>query len=1771
MLRNLVKLSSEESAIVEDTSLWNMISLGQLNEQTMLQTIRERFERNLIYTYSGSVLVSVNPYQLLPYYSADMMRMYRKQRPEELPPHLFAIAESAYRSMRAESKNQSIIISGESGSGKTEAAKVIIQYLAFINSQHTWVEQQILEANPLLEAFGNAKTVSNDNSSRFGKMVQIYFNQDGQISGAKIERYLLEKSRIVYQNPGERNYHIFYQLLAGSTLDERASLHLGSAEEYRYLNKNGCFLVDEMNDEEEFEAVKRALTILGIGDRSSDIFRVISAILHLGNIEFGSPGAQAKIENESSSQSVKYVSELLQLPEEVIRSTLLERKVTAGNDCVTIPLSVDEAGENRDALAKSLYDRLFRWLVEVINKSILPSADQMRTYISILDIFGFESVENNSYEQFCINYANERLQQEFVNYVFKLEQEEYRRDELKWTYIDFKDNKECLDLIEKKPLGMLFLLDDECRLPDGTDQSWLEKVAKNHQKNPNFSLVKTDSTGFVLHHYVGKVQYNASRFMEKSRDMFFFQFKDIESHSKDPFISEILATSSRLRAGSILTKRQIHTTLGIKFKEQVDNLMSMVHESTCHYLRCIRPNTSKKPSTFENGLVIRQLQYSGMLSTVELRKAGYPVRLTFDAFIKRYRVILPKSVKLNRLNEKENCRVLLAFLDNREGVYQLGKSMIFLRYQMHADLERLLHQLRNSASRTIGKAYRTYRFLKMCKTNAAASKIQAAYRRHSLRQSKTLEPVKDMEVESPPANKHAEEKPTQAETNRSEKPEETSANSGSANAVTAEVEPITKKEILPPENVKADIAESIGGLSLSPSRPASKSLVAEKTHRVDTEDTVPRPLKHGATDPSIRITDGHMTLGRRSVLPNALPKVVTRMFEYLRIRGIDQVGIFRVAGAAAEVQPIMKSIEEGKDVVFHSVADCNVVATVLKHYIRNMKEPLATFQLYDEFIKAADVRDREEMVQAIKKLVNKLPSYNRVFLQELCLFLSQVAEHSSVNKMNSSNLAIVFAPNIFRTQAELSGLELMKSQQSNIVMAVMIESCAQIFEDVGPSSPRPVKTQEVDISAYHLPEYASLHFSVPSSSGMFRNRSNSVMNLLIHTKSQITQPLHKNLPLELRRDALELFRNVLKFMGDLNSQIPPIQICQSIVEKGLKFFDLRDEILAQICRQISNNKDNKSRALGWQLMVHCLSCFNPSQTFFAYLKNFLVGNVQQPKAQSDKRRAQLCIEFMDKLAKAGPRTSNISQMEFDAISRDLDLTLGIRISNNRTIQLDVTPVSQVQDICYMMAKNHPNPFSKFYGLYAVISKTAVEEPDHVDLHPSVFLMDFVVEFETKKKEVNAKKAATFYFLYKQRIFTGEEITNHDYVPLLYVQLSQAFLEGQILLPANDIAFLSACEIQRHHGDLDQKALLRLEFASFLPRYALQGTQGGSWKQLILQELQAFSGMNPQSCIHTFLNRIVASGFYGSATFPIKMTVFGSKVVEYDVSVSVAGLFILNKHSQGINARFPMSALIEGVMQDETHAEIFFEHENDIRTMTFYCGQTKDMVRLLNDYLEHLKLKSNKAVALFDYHVDDPTLLSFSKGDLIVILEKNPLSGWYNGSAGGKQGWFPSDYVRIVISDDLSQVAKIEKTVTRVDSEVLQASEPVGLKRADSKPQLLSKQSRGLSDVLPAFDECVKVFAEVQGKYFMDKTSPVADVLLFSNSPIHEPLTALDQKDRDNALQSFIAIMKFMGDYVYGDDHYFLVDSLCACALSSPVMREEIYLQLIKQLTGNPRG
>ncbi|XP_026506420.1 myosin-11 [Terrapene carolina triunguis] len=705
---DIQKMNPPKFSKVED-----MAELTCLNEASVLHNLRERYFSGLIYTYSGLFCVVVNPYKYLPIYSDKIIDMYKGKKRHEMPPHIYAIADTAYRSMLQDREDQSILCTGESGAGKTENTKKVIQYLASVASSHKGkkdtsitgeLEKQLLQANPILEAFGNAKTVKNDNSSRFGKFIRINFDVTGYIVGANIETYLLEKSRAIRQARDERTFHIFYYMIAGTGEQMKKDLLLESFNNYTFLS-NGNVPIPGQQDDEMFQETLEAMAIMGFNEEEQlAMLKVVSSVLQLGNIIFKKERNtdQASMPDDTAAQKVCH---LMGINVTDFTRAILTPRIKVGRDVVQKAQTKEQADFAIEALAKATYERLFRWILSRVNKALDKTKRQGASFLGILDIAGFEIFEVNSFEQLCINYTNEKLQQLFNHTMFILEQEEYQREGIEWNFIDFGlDLQPCIELIERpnNPPGVLALLDEECWFPKATDTSFVEKLCQEQGSHSKFQKPKQlkDKTEFSIIHYAGRVDYSASAWLTKNMDPLNDNVTSLLNQSSDKFVADLWKdvdrivgldqmakmTESSLPSAS-KTKKGMFRTVGQLYKEQLTKLMTTLRNTNPNFVRCIIPNHEKRAGKLDAHLVLEQLRCNGVLEGIRICRQGFPNRIVFQEFRQRYEILAANAIPKGFMDGKQACILMIKALELDPNLYRIGQSKIFFRTGVLAHLE----------------------------------------------------------------------------------------------------------------------------------------------------------------------------------------------------------------------------------------------------------------------------------------------------------------------------------------------------------------------------------------------------------------------------------------------------------------------------------------------------------------------------------------------------------------------------------------------------------------------------------------------------------------------------------------------------------------------------------------------------------------------------------------------------------------------------------------------------------------------------------------------------------------------------------------------------------------------------------------------------------------------------------------------------------------------------------------------------------------------------
>ncbi|KAJ3300326.1 Unconventional myosin-Ie [Borealophlyctis nickersoniae] len=699
----------------------DLVLLSKVTDDQITDNLKKRIQADLMFTYIGPTLVAVNPYKKLPYFTEKEIEQYHGavssmlstglglqlfmssfQAAYELPPHIYAVADKMFQSMITDEENQCVIISGESGAGKTESAKLIMNYIAAVsgkgganNNIVEEIKRIIIGSNPLLESFGNAKTLRNNNSSRFGKYFEINFSKSGAPMGGKISNFLLEKSRVVFPGQGERNFHIFYQMTKGASSYEQEQLGMMEPKYFHYLNVSGEYNAEGINDVEEYADMKKSMEIcqMSPADQTS-VLELVAAILHMGNIAFIEEGNNAQV---SDPQALAFPAYLL-----------VSRIVTTGGfgrrtSQYDVPMNVEQAQNTRDALSKAIYSRMFDWIVQAVNTAMATLAAGLRETttlcLGVLDIFGFEIFEKNGFEQFCINYVNERLQQIFIELTLKSEQEEYQNEGIQWTPIDYFNNKVVVDLIEsKKPPGVMAVLDDVCftmhAVSEGADQKFVQKLDMACSQNKHYQGLQTQ---FIIHHYAGSVTYDCDGFTEANKDTLFKDLVYLMQSTTKPFIRNLFPEEVDE------SDRKRPTTVSHKIKNQCQELVATL-------MRCIKPNETKRPKDWDSKRVEHQVRYLNLKENIKVRRAGFCYRNTFEKFLKRFAILTKETWPAWHGHPHEGIKHIMQSVDMDSKEWQIGRSKIFIKspeslFLLEEQRDRKYH----GYAKVIQRAYRRWK------------------------------------------------------------------------------------------------------------------------------------------------------------------------------------------------------------------------------------------------------------------------------------------------------------------------------------------------------------------------------------------------------------------------------------------------------------------------------------------------------------------------------------------------------------------------------------------------------------------------------------------------------------------------------------------------------------------------------------------------------------------------------------------------------------------------------------------------------------------------------------------------------------------------------------------------------------------------------------------------------------------------------------------------------------------------------------------------------
>ncbi|XP_053790595.1 unconventional myosin-VIIa isoform X3 [Vidua chalybeata] len=1799
----------------------DMIRLGDLNEAGILRNLLIRYREHLIYTncggrtYTGSILVAVNPYQLLPIYSPEQIRLYTNKKIGEMPPHIFAIADNCYFNMQRNNKDQCCIISGESGAGKTESTKLILQFLAAISGQHSWIEQQVLEANPILEAFGNAKTIRNDNSSRFGKYIDIHFNKRGAIEGAKIEQYLLEKSRVCRQAQDERNYHVFYCMLRGMTMEQKKKLGLGKATDYNYLAMGNCTTCDGRDDSKEYANIRSAMKVLMFTDTENwEISKLLAAILHMGNLQYEA----RTYDNLDACEVVQSASlitaaTLLEVEPQDVMNCLTSRTIITRGETVSTPLSMEQALDVRDAFVKGIYGRLFVWIVEKINAAIYRPPSQelksIRRSIGLLDIFGFENFTVNSFEQLCINFANENLQQFFVRHVFKLEQEEYNLENINWQHIEFTDNQDALDMIAIKPMNIISLIDEESKFPKGTDATMLHKLNSQHKLNTNYIPPKNNyETQFGINHFAGIVYYETKGFLEKNRDTLHGDIIQLVHSSKNKFIKQIFQAdvamflcgyaSSTFGQSPTPTPKGAETrkrspTLSSQFKRSLELLMRTLSVCQPFFVRCIKPNEYKKPMLFDRELCVRQLRYSGMMETIRIRRAGYPIRYTFVEFVDRYRVLMPGVKPAYKQGDlRGTCQRIAEAVLGKDDDWQIGKTKIFLKdhHDMLLEIER--DKAITDKVILIQKVVRGYKdrsnFLKVrnsvlmiqrywrghnCRKNYGAMRIgflrlQALYRSRKLHKQYHMARRRIIEFQARCRGYLV---------RRAFRHRLWAVLTVQAYARGMIARRLYKR--LRGEYYRRLEAEK---LRLAEEERLRKEMSAKKAKEEAEKKHQVRLAQLAREDAEREVKEKEEARRKKELLekmerarnePVNDSEMVDKMFGFLGTTSSLPGQEGQAPNGFEDLEQVQKELEEEdldaalplpeeeeedlSEYKFAKFAATYFQGTTTHTYIRRpLKQPL----LYHE--------DEGDQLAALAVWITILR------------FMGDLPEPKYHTAMSDGGEKIPVMTKIYETlgkktyKKELQALQgegesthvdgHKKNSVRHKLVSLTLKKKSKLTEEVRGDAWPPGSTSAVGLSA-------ALSDSL----------------LLFPRQHRTSPPLGLALPVSLPERFKECLRGkVTKRLHDGESTLQGNSMLEDrptsnleklhfIIGNGILRPALRDEIYCQICKQLTQNPSKSSHARGWILMSLCVGCFAPSEKFVKYLRNFINGG---PPGY-----APYCEERLRRTFANGTRTQPPSWLELQATKSKKPIMLPVTFMDGTTKTLLTDSATTAKELCNSLADKISLKdrfgFSLYIALFDKVSSLGSGN-DHV--------MDAVSQCEQYAKEQGAQERnAPWRLFFRKEIFTPWHNPSEDNVAtnLIYQQIVRGVKFGEYRCDKEeDLAELSSQQYYVDYGsEMVLERLLNL-IPSYIPDREITASKTvEKWAQLIIaahkKGIYTQKRADPKKVKEEVVDfarfkwPLLFSRFYEAFKFS------GPSLPKNDVIVAVnwTGVYFVDEQEQVLlELSFPEITAVSSSRGGKLQGQSFTLATIKGDEYTFTSNNAEDIRDLVVTFLEGLRKRSKYVVTLQDNPNpvgEESGFLSFLKGDLIVLDqdtgEQVMNSGWANGfnERTKQRGDFPTDSVYVlptVTMPPLEIVALVTMTPDQRQDVIRTSQMAVSDSEERVKPYTLEEFSYDYFRPPPKHTLSRVMITKSRGK---DK------LWCYTREPIKQPLLKKilgSEELSQEACMAFIAVLKYMGDYPSKRTRSVneLTDQIFEGALKAEPLKDEIYCQTLKQLTDN---
>ncbi|CAH2001875.1 unnamed protein product [Acanthoscelides obtectus] len=1376
---------------------------------------------------------------------------YHNRPLRDLEPHVFAVAEAAYAHLQQTSapplpnatptsitpppvhRNQSIVISGESGAGKTETTKFILQYLCSVTQGvSTWVEQQILEANTILEAFGNARTVRNDNSSRFGKFMQVCFDSRWMIAGCIIQDYLLEQSRLTFQGPGERNYHIFYQLIEEAKHDKdfASQLYLRDATFYNYLNQSDS--IDIEGERRRLDSIRLAFNVLQVpSNKCQGIFQTLSAILWLGNLRFEDIDGERCCLAKGDAEIIEILSKLLGLDVEDIQQVVLLRQINVRGNITEIPLKIQEARENRHAMAKALYSRTFAWLINHINTCTNPGQDSTR-FLGVLDIFGFENFAVNSFEQLCINYTNEKLHKFFNHYVFALEQEIYTQEEIQYNHISFTDNTLCLELLEKPPRCVLRLLSEQCHLPRGCDASYISNLHTEfeiHERYVKGEDRRKWETEFGIRHYAGCVTYNVKGFVDKNRDVQQDVFFDIVSRSTNEFVQDLytfqdLTNTVQQRTGTnglSTTSRGTSKgkpTVSDTFRHQLQALVDVLQSSTPWYVRCIKPNKDKLPDDYDDQLVLDQLKYLGMLDIIRIRKEGFPIHMSFNDFISRYHCLSKNRLPPDPTNA---CLSLIESFNVPKTEWQLGKSKVFMRSHIQEPLEEARNKLVKAKAITIQKIFRMHVAKKEYqRIRKAVLRIQHAYRGWKLRIEFLRKRRAAIVIQSHLRGVFAREvasalremRRVEEEMKKREKLEEERR------------EREREKEAREQEEAEKRLEESkTNGPASPPPKIAEEKEDLEESEKAAEQEIaalsqMAEQLKQSRSDSAVESVDlDNLFAFLSDVQPQNRNQIIDEIGEKMNelVEDLD-----------VELESVIQQELEGlaQDQLtthpLHRPVTPKLAAPTLPEPTGPPPPPPSAFQNTPAESPVA------ETAKEVKKSDRDEPIYEAVLPREdsgvVAVSPPPLPTPPKLDDEKVTRRIVRSGSNVSNPswrysyeQSQQQPIQKQQSQSQQVQPQVTNQKQPQQtpqmnghgLQEIANNSEREQrrkfrvekKLQElnetnekeannIDESHHDLIEFANKYFNSHERSPegtimatLTRKRQSSEMipkyEMVIYYKGNTIPNSHIHMyDPDNVNVACSIFRDLNKYTrGELNGD-RELQVIQSIVGFALEREELRDEVFVQCMRQATNNPSTEATERVWLLLCLCIVSFQPSKLLYKYFLSFLKKNLSHSGRIS--QYVQWCLDNCNN-TKVTVREHPPSSVEVAAMKRLGTIVCRFFFLDGRTKAIDVHPTDTAGDAARKLAERLGLRNIEGWAIY----QSRPDGEEHVRAHH--YLYDVIAQWELSqnkstpptglatlgRKSGQPNCAGENRFIFKRRLFKSSRELSQDPVEvnLMYAQ------------------------------------------------------------------------------------------------------------------------------------------------------------------------------------------------------------------------------------------------------------------------------------------------------------------------------------------------------------------------------------------------------------------